>query len=161
LICVALLLAKESIKIPKDDIKEVPFKSVCRTFKLGKDRPSNVLIQNGINFDLHPSLQHTDFHSLTQVGTGSTAVLCCLAVASDASVCALKIFRETSKTMKNSVNTELSNCQALYKDQNWTFMRMSEVSGTYVLMLPFLNVPGNTEDRQSFLVGATEQDTLL
>jgi hypothetical protein len=88
-------------------------------------------------------------------------VLCCLAVASDASVCALKIFRETSKTMKTSVNIELSNCQALYKDQNWTFMRMSEVSGTYVLMLPFLNVPGNTEDRQSFLVGATEQDTLL
>jgi hypothetical protein len=161
MICVALLLAEESTKIHKCGLREVPFESVCRKFSLGKDprvSPSNVFIQDGIDFDRCPTAKHNVFSSLTQVGRGSTA-MCCLAVASDAAVCALKIFRKTMT--KAWVDTELSNWQALYNDQNGTFMRLSEASGTYVLVLPFLNVPSNAEDRQSFLVGATEQDTLL
>jgi hypothetical protein len=104
--------------------------------------------------------QHKILYSLTQVGSGATA-LCCLAVADDASICALKILRSTGKVAKEAAEAEVEDWKEIYMDKEWTFMRVAEIDCAPILVLPFFDVPGNAEARASFLVGASDEDTLL
>lgn len=161
LLCAALLLAQESTKSPKVNLQDKPFMGVCRMFNLGQEPqiyPDSVRIEDGIQFDQCPSEYHKKFCSLAQVGSGATAV-CCLAVAADASICALKIFRKT--TARNQAEEELGRWKTIYERKHWTFMRVAEVAGTHILVLPFFNVPGNAEERAPFLEGKSRRDTGL
>lgn len=164
LLCAALLLAQESANTPKADLCGVPYKGVCRVFNLGTKKkifPSSVEIKDGIRFEQCPTLQNKLFYSLTQVGSGATAV-CCLAVTSDASICALKIFKKTIS--QKEAEAELEHWKTIYSRRSkkqWSFMRVEAVAGTVILVLPFLNVPGNKQERMPFLEGDKDQDTLL
>lgn len=87
--------------------------------------------------------------------------MCCLAVACDASVCALKIFKKSFS--KQEAEAELEHWKIIYSDkcQQWSFMRVVEVNGTVILVLPFFDVPSNEQECASFLEGDTDQDTGL
>lgn len=164
LLCAALLFAQESANTPKADLRTVPYQGVCRVFNLGKQKkihPGSVELPNGISFDKCPKSQHTMFYALTQVGSGATAV-CCLAVTTDASICALKIFK-TAMSQKDA-EAELDHWKNIYllrSKNQWSFMRVVVVAGIAILVIPFFNVPANKQERMRFLEGDKDEDTLL
>lgn len=133
-------------------------------FKAGKDQrifpPDSIEIEGGIQFDQCPTGQHDTFWSLTQVRSGATAAVCCLAVTSDASICALKIFRKTGEATEQAATHELSNWNKIYGHKNWYFMRVADIAGTQILVLPFFDAPGNAKERE-FLLSGAEEDSLL
>jgi hypothetical protein len=161
LIATAFLLAMQSVNVPQRDVNATPFKGPARVFNLAQQSIYNASVElpTGIQYDLFPKLSHKIFYSFRQVGSGANAV-CCLATASNGAACALKIFRKGGEAGKELAAVELKNWKSIYGDQQWKFVRNTNINDTWILVLPYFHVPRNREERDALTEGRDEESPL-
>ena len=124
--------------------------------RAGKFSFQQIALPYGIQFHKKPMVSETNFYAMRQLGYGETGTSC-FACTSSASPCVIKFFRNSDDSFTSAQN-EAEKWQDTYGHLKIGFVKAYNAPRA-ILVMPFLKVPCNFQERKKFVEG--ERDSLL
>ena len=154
LVAFILLGVKTLTEAPSGEIRLPKKGEECLARKVSLSQGNfafkEIVMPDGIAFGTNPTKQHTNFFAIRQLGYGQFGASCFACTEASAAPCVIKFYRD-HVTFEHALE-EQKRWNHLYGEYGFDFVRASK-SPRVLLVMPYLRVPRNQEERQKLLEG--------